>query len=71
MPNPILMRLFPQGHPVIRLDQLWQKGSEILLDGNICCVSKGILKVANNIILYITIMALIIIRPEKNQDEIP
>ena len=47
------------------LGQLWQQVGEILLDGNVYCVIQGILKMANDIELYITIMALVIIWSEN------
>ena len=49
----------------ISLGQLWQQGGEILFDGNVHCVIQVILKVANDIELYIAIMALVVIWSEN------
>ena len=47
---------------VISLGQLWQKGGEILLGADVHYVIQGILKVANDIVLYVAIIASVVIR---------
>ena len=64
MLNPILRGLFPFGL-AIGSGQLWQQGGEILLHGDVHCVLQRILKVANDIILYITIMTVVVVGSEK------
>ena len=63
MPNPILT--FSPFSLAIILGQLWQQGGEVLLHCDVHCVLKRILEVANDIILYITIMTLVDVGSEK------
>ena len=50
---------------LVNFVQLRQQGGQVLLDGYVCYVICRILKVANDIILDVTIITVAIVRPES------